>query len=150
MEDAVAARRTEHGVATFSGLLDRGSAQGNALSLLGVVVVVDRVAHPPCPVVVPKMVIRISGSDPDDDFFSAGGARCRWVCFHGYVVVAAPGKHWGTKKTATPSGRRLSRSVRIFAFNGFEAVAHRSIAGPNHLRDLHPRLAARGVTRMHS
>lgn len=98
MEDAVAVRRTEDGVATFSGFLDGGGAQGNAPSLLGVVVVVDRVVHPPCSVVVPKMVVGISGSDPDDDFSSAGGARCRWVCFHGCVVVAAPGKHRGTKK----------------------------------------------------
>lgn len=113
MEDAVAVRRTEDGVATFSGFLDEGSAQGNAPSLLGVVVVMERVVHPPCPVVVPKMVVGISGSNPDDDFSSAGGARCRWVCFHGCVVCGRTGKATGHKKTANPSGRRLYGSERF-------------------------------------
>jgi hypothetical protein len=50
-------KQLKAGISALSGLHDVGGPQGNALSLFGVVSVVDGVMHPPCPVAVPEMVI---------------------------------------------------------------------------------------------
>jgi hypothetical protein len=91
-------KQLEEGISTLAGEADMGCPQGNPLSPFGVVVVVDRVVHPPGAVVVPEMVVRIVRGNPDTDLSSTKGGRCRRRGFHCGVVLTAPGKHRAQKK----------------------------------------------------